>query len=225
MTDAHRSRVSSAFIACLLLGLVGTSVARSSITFGPPANQELVHVAQIDPTVQIRSVDRFSGAVGTNPLMVAFDVMHLTDGDEARAVSAYLCDGDTVAQWLFGRFDGDHVTLVGEGATVDVTFDAGTAYGIVTLGAGDERLFVAREATPDAGLFRADATIGGADYVGGWIVLADGRQAGALTLDGTIIESPTLDTGALEAEATVGNLSACCCGMAPPCRLGCCRLP
>ena len=224
MTHAYRTYVATAIAALVLLGLAGASAARSSITFGPPASQELMHVAEIDPTVQIRRVDRLSGAVGANPLMVAFDVMHLTEGDEARAVSAYLCDGDTVSAWLFGRFDGDDVTLVGDGVTVDVTFDAGSAYGVVTLGDDDERLFVVQQATPDAGLFRADATIDGADYVGGWVVLADGRQAGALTLDGTIVESPTLDTGSLEAETTVGSLSACCCGMAAPCSLGCCRL-
>ena len=183
MTHAYRTYVATAIAALVLLGLAGASAARSSITFGPPASQELMHVAEIDPTVQIRHVDRLSGAVGANPLMVAFDLMYLADGDDARAVSAYLCDGETVSEWLFGRFDGDHVTLV-----------------------------------------RADATIDGADYVGGWVVLADGRQAGALTLDGTIVASPTLDTGSLEAETTVGRLSACCCGMAAPCSLGCCRL-
>ena len=224
MTKAYRTYVATAIAALVLVSLAGASAARSSITFGPPASQELVHVAEIDPTGQIRHVDRLSGAVGANPLMVAFDLMHLTDGDDARAVSAYLCDGDTVSAWLFGRFDGDHVTLVGDGVTVDVTFDAGSAYGIVTLGDDDERLFVVQQATPDAGLFRADATIDGADYVGGWVVLADGRQAGALTLDGTIVESPTLDTGSLEAEASVGRLSACCCGVVAPCSLDCCRL-
>ena len=187
MTDAYRPYVAAAIAALVLLGLEGASAARSSITFGPPASQEMMHVAEIDPTVQIRRVDRLSGAVGANPMMVAFDLMHLTDGDDARAVSAYLCDGETVSEWLFGRFDGDHVTLVGDGATIDVTFDAGSAYGIVTLGEGDERLFVVQQATPDAGLFSADATIDGADYVGGWVVLADGRQAGALTLDGAIV--------------------------------------
>jgi len=224
MTDAYRPNVFSAIAACVLIGLAGASAASPAITFGPPASQEIVHVAQIDPTVQIRSVDRLAGAVGSNPLMVAFDVMHLTDGDESRAVSAYLCDGQAIAVWLFGRFDGDHVTLVGEGATVDVAFDAGLAYGIVTLDDGDERLFVAPQAPQGAGLFRADEAIDGADYVGGWIVLADARQTGAVTLDGTIVESPTLDTESLEADGNVGSFYACCCGIVFPCRLECCVL-
>jgi hypothetical protein len=35
-------------------------------------------------------------------------------------------------------------------------------------------------ATGDAGLYRAEETIDGTEYVGGWIALADGRQQGSI---------------------------------------------
>jgi len=63
---------------------------------------------------------------------------------------------------------------------------------------------------PLLGHFRAVATFDGRDYVGGWIVLEDGRQRGAITLGGTVVDNPTLDSSTGVAESSLGTFGSNC---------------
>jgi hypothetical protein len=71
--------------------------------------------------------------------------------------------------------------------------------------------FTTTLATGDAGLYRAEAIVEGRDYIGGWIVLNDGRQRGAIVFSGQVLENPMLDVAAGQAETSVGALSTVRC--------------
>ena len=125
----------------------------------------------------------------------------VTDGDK---VMAYVCDSDTTATWFTAEgirdtidlMSADNVGLVaqrGEGDTLD---------GTLTQGAGSEFSFSATRVDMDGtlgGLCRADPrVINGVTYVGGWIVLPDGTQRGAVVGDngerifGVLIDPETM---------------------------------
>jgi serine/threonine-protein kinase len=54
--------------------------------------------------------------------------------------------------------------------------------------------FTIEAVEPPEGLYRfADTIAGGAEVVGGWIVLPDGTQVGALNVDGQTQPAPALD--------------------------------
>lgn len=100
--------------------------------------------------------------------------------EEPRTVAVYLCDGQTVSQWLREEVSGQEATLIAGDTSVDVTIADNSVSGSVTLADGASRPFTADPATGDAGLYRAEWTLAGADYVVDWVVLADGRQRGGL---------------------------------------------
>lgn len=140
-------------------------------------------------------------------LFIALDVIELNGAAEERAVRAYLCDGADVAIWLTGQFSGNEGTLVSGDTRVAFT-NLNSASGVVSIDGAAEVPFSTTLATTDAGLYRAEASFQNRDYIGGWIVLNDGRQRGAITLDGRVLEHSTLDATTGQVETSVGTLSS-----------------
>lgn len=109
---------------------------------------------------------------------------------------AYLCDGAAIEAWLQGTAAGGRLDLAGRaGETLSGTFGAGQASGQIKI--DDQVLpFTVAAVTAPSGLYRATATVRGAQVDGGWIVLADGTQVGLVTVDGVVQPAPPLDTAA-----------------------------
>lgn len=107
---------------------------------------------------------------------------------------AYLCDGAAIEAWLQGTATGGRLDLAGRaGETLSGTFGEGRASGQIKI--DDQVLpFTVTAVTAPSGLYRAAATVRGAQVDGGWIVLADGTQVGLVTVDGIAQPAPPLDT-------------------------------
>lgn len=204
---------------------VGLPVAIVALVAGPVVAQgDGGGAERAGATVEISEVRTYAGAA-TDELFVAFDVLVPADGDRSRPVAAYLCDGQGVSQWLSGELATGDATLASDGWTVELTVAGDRAYGTVTPADGSPRLFTALATGEGAGLFRAEGSAGGVDFVGGWIELDDGRQRGALVVDGTIVANPLADVAAGRVETVqVGTQALCCCGVAFPCSLACCAV-
>ncbi|HEU4544530.1 MAG TPA: hypothetical protein VFR23_25615 [Jiangellaceae bacterium] len=128
----------------------------------------------------------YVGYVGGGGASVAV----IVTGDEA---IAYVCDGSSVEAWLDGSAEGGELDLTGERGSLTGTFDDLQATGEATA---DEQAwtFTIDAVDPPEGLYRfADTISGGAEVVGGWIVLPDGTQVGALNVDGQTQPAPALD--------------------------------
>ncbi|MFD8424624.1 hypothetical protein [Streptomyces sp. NPDC059668] len=119
---------------------------------------------------------------------------------DGRAI-AYFCDGHDKESWLKGAVGDDGtLRLTGKnGAALDGTLrDGGRIRGTVDYG-GRRYGFTADKAVKPSGLYRATATVRGAELDGGWIVLPGGRQVGILDRDGAPSAAPAIDpeTGAV----------------------------
>lgn len=114
----------------------------------------------------------------------------IVTGDEA---IAYLCDGNAVEAWLDGSAVDGQLELTGERGSLTGDFDDLQATGQAI--ADDQTwTFTIEAVEPPEGLYRfADTIAGGAEVVGGWIVLPDGTQVGALNVDGQTQPAPALD--------------------------------
>jgi hypothetical protein len=110
---------------------------------------------------------------------------------------AYLCDGNQIEEWLRGTAaDGQlRLSAVKGGGSLTGTFRADRAQGTVTEASRARAFDIAAVSAP-SGLYRSAAKLRNASVVGGWIVLADGRQVGLASVDGTPVRPSTLDVGA-----------------------------
>jgi hypothetical protein len=114
----------------------------------------------------------------------------IVTGDEA---IAYVCDGATVEAWLSGSARNGELLLSGDAGTLTGSYDDALASGETSASGRDFTFSIETVAAPE-GLYRfADTIAGGADVVGGWIVLPDGTQVGALTVDEVTGPAPALD--------------------------------
>jgi hypothetical protein len=103
-------------------------------------------------------------------------------------VMAYVCDSRTVSEWFSGQLQAGQLELLSRGgARLSGTVTGNSVIGSFTAADSAPLAYVAQTAVLPAGLYRAEAEAGGDKYVGGWIVLADGRQQGLITRiqDGT----------------------------------------
>ena len=139
------------------------------------------------------AVTTFVGRTSDTDIFVALS----TDGAKT---AAYLCDGDPrantpdvspgVAAWFStdARDTGSGIDITTDKAGIHVAF-GDTAVGTVSL-AGATFTFdlpsteTAVEAGSDAGFYIGDELVDGKRVLGGWIVLADGQQRGAVGFDG-----------------------------------------
>lgn len=110
-------------------------------------------------------------------------------------VTAYACDGQHMAEWFVGTVQGPSVDLTtSDGSHLQATLTAQDAQGTLTLPGGQPLTFQITLATAPAGLYRAKQEINKVVYLGGWILLANGRQAGVIETDAQkFIPSPPLD--------------------------------
>lgn len=132
-------------------------------------------------------VHTFVGYVENSDAFVA-----LVRADDS--VVAYVCDGRKTATWLRGEADGRTFDVTAGEARLRAVFERGAITGTFTSAQGGAYPFVARPAAAGGGFYRATATLAGLGYVGGWIVLSDGQQRGAVKRDGVILR----DAGALD---------------------------
>jgi hypothetical protein len=162
-----------------------------------------------DPTDDPLFAEAFVGAVD-DELFIGVLVAERPDEPDQKTVVVYVCDGDDVSTWLFADATGDRA-VVQEGDTrLEMTLEDSGVHGLLDRAGAGPHGFVAVPASDEAGLYRAVATIEGRDYVGGWIVLNDGRQRGAITLDGAVVDNPTLDPSTQEAVSSVGTFGSNC---------------
>lgn len=121
----------------------------------------------------------------------AFIALSQVDGE----VMAYVCNGRDLATWLRGPAGDDGLDLSAGEARLQATFDGAGFVGTFTSAHGGSHAFRARPATQGSGFYRAVQTVAGLGYVGGWIVLSDGQQRGAVKADSLLVEGtlPPLD--------------------------------
>lgn len=136
--------------------------------------------------------DHFVGAIDENLFIGIAVSPQDAQSEEPRALAVYLCDGQTVSQWLSAEITGQEATLVAGDTSVDVTIDDSSVSGMVALGDGEPRPFTADLASGNAGLYRAEWNLAGAGYQIDWVVLADGRQRGGMDGKGNDVPPPPI---------------------------------
>jgi hypothetical protein len=116
----------------------------------------------------------FAGIIPDTNRFVAL----VSNGQRARA---YVCDGETVAEWFNGEVNEGMVNLTSAGgARLQATLGTTGVKGSLALVEETAVAFTAEQVTAPAGLYRAEENVDGVQYVGGWIVLPDGQIQGAL---------------------------------------------
>jgi serine/threonine-protein kinase len=110
-------------------------------------------------------------------------------------VTAYVCDSRKIAHWFSGSVRGGKATLVSRGYVLRITVGSRRTTGSVSFpgAAGVAHGFSAAKSARPAGLYRGAKTVGGRRYLGGWIILPDGRQRGEVISGSTDVASPTLN--------------------------------
>ncbi|GAA4975522.1 hypothetical protein HD597_009447 [Nonomuraea thailandensis] len=131
----------------------------------------------------------FAGRVARSGALVALSVR------QGKAVG-YFCDGRREV-WMSGAARDNRVTLTaprGGKALMTAALDEDGATGDLVLGE-DAFRFTAPVVERPSGLYRATGQVRGASVVGGWIVLPDGRQVGAVNVGGVERPAPRLVPG------------------------------
>ncbi len=121
----------------------------------------------------------------------------VTNGEQ---VMAYVCDGETTAEWFTGAAARDSIDLTSAGG-VGLVAQRGTGDtldGTVTAGDGTESSFSTTRVDLEGsigGLCRGTLQVDGVTYTGGWIVLPDGQQRGAVIGDdgSRLFDVPDID--------------------------------
>jgi hypothetical protein len=110
-------------------------------------------------------------------------------------VIAYVCDSRRIAHWFRGPVRGGKATLASGGYVLRAIIGPHRARGSVSFPdrAGDAHAFTADMAAKPAGLYRGEKTVAGTRYLGGWIILPDGRQRGEVVSGSTDVASPILN--------------------------------
>ena len=141
----------------------------------------LSSLAACERAVGVPNVRTFVGYVENSD---AFIALSQVDGE----VMAYVCNGRDMATWLRGSSGDGAVELSSGEAHLRAAYDGSGFSGTFTSAHGGSHAFRARPAAQGAGFFRAAQTVAGLAYVGGWVVLGDGQQRGAVKAGGLLIE-------------------------------------
>lgn len=134
-----------------------------------------VLVACIVPTQAQSVTATFVGKVANSNAFVAVVTA------QGKAI-AYICDGETITQWYRGKLKADgtlETTSTTEASKINARINASGVTGKIEL-AGRTLEFSATPATGNAGLYRSEDTFDNAKYLGGWAVLSDTEQRGAV---------------------------------------------
>jgi hypothetical protein len=121
-------------------------------------------------------------------------------------VLAYYCDGDQIAEWFQGELSSNgklELRSVRQ-FKLEVQLGGSQASGKVTSAQGQEVSFKASlvPVQGQAGLYRARKSIAGLEYLGGWIVLPNGKQRGAVSCGRSIVSRPVLNLEQPEVKVT-----------------------
>ena len=110
-------------------------------------------------------------------------------------VIAYVCDSRRIAQWFKGTVHAGKARLTSDGYVLRVTIGPRRTTGSVRFpGMANVRHgFTAARATKPAGLYRGVKKVAGKRYVGGWVILPDGRQRGEVVSNSTDVANPILN--------------------------------
>jgi hypothetical protein len=111
-------------------------------------------------------------------------------------VIAYVCDSKKIAQWFKGSVRAGQATLTSKaGYVLQLTIGSRQVTGWVRSPGPSGALhhLSAKRASKPAGLYRGEKTVAGKHYLGGWIILPDGRQRGEVLSGSTDVGSPPLD--------------------------------
>jgi hypothetical protein len=105
------------------------------------------------------------------------------------ALTAYVCDGTettiNMAEWFKGSASNGAFDLTSENsAHLTGAITAQGVTGTMTQADGRSVAFTIGPVSGNAGVYRADQTTGNGTYVGGWIVLPNGDQRGAVAFKG-----------------------------------------
>jgi serine/threonine protein kinase len=143
------------------------------------------------------AVGVFAGRTSSSGVGLSFAL----DGGKA---TAYVCDGRTFEIWMEGTVNGDQVTMSGPGgAALTGVVNQQALSGQITTPKGQID-FLAEQAPPPAGVYRAEIQINGKDAYLGWSVLPDGTQLGAINSGQGVTPAPalTIDSTTTPATAT-----------------------
>ncbi|MDQ0953582.1 major membrane immunogen (membrane-anchored lipoprotein) [Streptomyces phaeochromogenes] len=193
-------------LALFMLSLNATSGTRSTST-GSESSGDVVS-ASPTPTASPPSGKPSPSPSPSKTAVPNADYAGRTDDDssavavtlrDGKAV-AYFCDGRDQESWLKGDVEADgSMRLTGQNGNVLTGELKGKRIrGTVDMGQR-EYGFTADKALKPSGLYRATATVRGAEVDGGWIVLPSGRQVGILNRAGKPGPAPRIDpeTGAV----------------------------
>lgn len=145
-------------------------------------------------------VAQFAGEIAGGTAEAPRLLAVVASGDTALA---YLCDGADEVVWFAGTVEGDHLELTDrEGTPLSLDADADSVTGTL---AGDA-IELAAVADPSGLYVLAPSTdqevLTG--YLGGWIVLPDGRQTGGVR-SGSGVTNPPLDVSKRTVSITDGT--------------------
>jgi hypothetical protein len=133
--------------------------------------------------------------VGTVDGTDAYIGIVLTKGEDTALV--YVCDSAGLTEWFqAGVKERDQLSGISPGGAVLVGTRLKSAIkGTLILFGGEAHDYTAKKASGDAGLYRLPQSVGGAEYVAGWVQLTDGTFRGDVTRTGVPnpIASTTLD--------------------------------
>ena len=104
----------------------------------------------------------------------------VTSGDQA---IAYICDGENLAEWFRGPIRADGLFEAQSNslnAQITAQINARSVVGAITLEGNRVLSFRVVPADGLAGLYRSDDMVQAQRFLGGWVVLPDGQQRGAV---------------------------------------------
>lgn len=114
----------------------------------------------------------------TKDLYVAVALANEPRRNEAREAIVYFCDGHGAA-FLTGEVGSGKTTLEDEELVVELSLVNDTVSGALSVDGEERRPFTAHRASGAAGLYAAQFSFEGVEYLPLWVVLPDGSQQGA----------------------------------------------
>lgn len=184
MTILTRNRTAPGTAGTLRATVFASLAAAFLLAFAAPVNpasaaDEDIRLYRFS-TPADAEMDHFVGAVD-DELFVGIALSEAAAAaDEPRTLVVYLCDGRSVSKWMVEEAAGEQATVAHGDTRVELAIAEAGISGTVALDGGEPQPFAAEPATGDAGLYRAEWSLAGADYMINWIVLADGSQRGSL---------------------------------------------
>jgi hypothetical protein len=177
-------------------------------TSAPPAAQSSPPESSSAPAQTAGNVPQRANFAGRTAGREATVAIAIRDG----GAIAYVCDGRRAEAWLLGTADAGALRLSGESKAtgrLTASYSKKKATGTVWL-ANKKWSFTVPLVRAPQGLYRADATVGGVRFKGGWIVLPDGQTGVATGADGAAAPAPRLDpaTGSATIDGTLVPVSS-----------------